>query len=132
MQSSEALPEESCKAPGTEQQRKNILPVKSDPAYICPLYRSAQSSGQCCGRQLISDFNHRYHKRDQTIFDIRNGFSPPKRIPRIFMASRIAPYSSPTVGKNRKMTDSGITILSEICIRSIAATNSLTVVEDTR
>ena len=81
MQSSEALPEESCKAPGTEQQRQNILPVKSDPAYICPFYGSAQSSGQCCGRQLISDFYHRYHKRDQTIFDHKEWLFPSKAYP---------------------------------------------------
>lgn len=53
-------------------------------------------------------------------------------MPRIFMASRIAAYSSVTVGKKRNTTDMGITIFSGTCIRSIAATNSLTVVVLTR
>ena len=44
-------------------------------------------------------------------------------MPRIFMASRIAAYSSVTVGKKRNTTDMGITIFSGTCFRSIDATN---------
>ena len=47
-----------------------------------------------------------------------------KEIWRIAMASEIPWYSSEIVGKKRKITDMGITIFSETCIRSMAATNS--------
>lgn len=47
---------------------------------------------------------------------------------RIIIASRICPYSSTIVGKKRNNTESGIDIFLVTCIRSIAATNSLTVV----
>ena len=53
-------------------------------------------------------------------------------MPRIFIASRMAAYSSLTVGKNRNTTDIGITIFCGMCIFYIAATNSLTVVVLTR
>ena len=44
----------------------------------------------------------------------------------------VAAYSALTVGKNRNTTDIGITIFCGMCIFSIAATNSLTVVVLTR
>lgn len=47
---------------------------------------------------------------------------------RIIIASLTYPYSSTIVGKNRNNTESGIDIFLVTCIRSIAATNSLTVV----
>ena len=54
----------------------------------------------------------------------------PRRIWRIRIASEIALYSSLIVGKNLKITASGMVSLSEMCIRSIEAMNSLTVVVD--
>ena len=60
------------------------------------------------------------------------GCFPPKRMPRIRMASRMTAFSSPMVGKNRKITDSGMTIFSERCIRFMAARKSLTEVEAMR
>ena len=59
------------------------------------------------------------------------GLPPQKRIPRIRIASAMLPYSSPTVGKNRNITDMGIVIFCGMCMRSIAAMNSLTVVVPT-
>ena len=47
-------------------------------------------------------------------------------IPLIFIAALIAPASSLTVGKNRKITDNGIVILSVMCIFFIEPINSLT------
>ncbi|MBC5652700.1 hypothetical protein [Blautia segnis] len=44
-----------------------------------------------------------------------------KEIWRIAMASEIPWYSSEIVRKKRKITDMGITIFSETCIRSMAA-----------
>ena len=49
-------------------------------------------------------------------------------IPRIFIASRIYPYSSLIAGKNLNITDTGTEIAFGIFILSIAAVNSLTVV----
>jgi hypothetical protein len=56
----------------------------------------------------------------------------PNVIPLILMASFIAADSSATVGKKRNMTDMGMIICRGTCIRSIEATNSLTVVEETK
>ena len=53
---------------------------------------------------------------------------PPKRTPRIRMASPMALHSSATVGKKRNITDIGMVICCGRWSRSIAATNSLTVV----
>ena len=47
-------------------------------------------------------------------------------IPLIFIAALIAPASSLTVGKKRKITDNGIVILSVMCIFFIEPINSLT------
>ena len=49
-------------------------------------------------------------------------------MPLIFIASRIAAYSSFTVGKKRNTTDTGMTTFCGTRILSMAATNSLTVV----
>jgi len=65
-----------------------------------------------------------------TILNSMNFPTPPlpRRMPRIRMASLIEAVSSFTVGKNLNTTDRGITSAFGICIFSIAAINSLTVV----
>lgn len=70
---------------------------------------------------IIIAANEAAHSRSAIIFHA------PKRIPRIRMASAMLPYSSPTVGKNRNITDIGIVIFCGMCIRSMEAMNSLTV-----